>query len=141
MDESVTAATNRTIKGERRIKAGKIKPVCKNVLQQLTGNSSRRQLKVKSSHVSLRVSRNNDHKQVGRKKRFSLLTIIVSLLAKELRAGTQGKNLESGTDVKTMKESCLLACANAQQVFLQHTETSVQAWPGSEWAGISHINH
>jgi hypothetical protein len=31
-------------------------------------------------------------------------------LAKEVKTGTQGRNLEAGTDAETMKELCLLFC-------------------------------
>lgn len=50
-----------------------MKPVCKTFLWQLTSNSSHRQLKKKSSDISLTVTitviENNEHKQVGRKNK------------------------------------------------------------------------
>jgi hypothetical protein len=43
----------------------------------------------------------------GRKAFIPL--IICSLSAKEVRARTQGRNLEAGTNADTMEERCLLA--------------------------------
>lgn len=62
---------------------------------------------------------NQDQKQLGEEMVNFILGFIVPL---PVRTGTQGKNLEAGTDAETIEGCCLLACSPqcAQLAFLYH---------------------
>lgn len=59
-----------------------------------------------------------------------------------IRTGTQGRNQEAGTEVKTT-EKCLLAWSPwlTQSVFFYAPHPPVQSWQHLQWAGLSHSKH
>lgn len=62
---------------------------------------------------------------------------------RELRAGTEGRNLEAGTDAEAIKECYLLSCPLrlSQLDFLYIPGPHIQEWQQPQWAGPSPINH
>lgn len=48
-----------------------------------------------------------------RKGKSLFQAMLESLLLREVRAGTQGVNLEAGTETNTMEKHCLLACSSS----------------------------
>ena len=57
---------------------------------------------------------------------------------KEVRAGTQGRNLEVETEADAIQESCFWF---SQPAFLYTSEPPAQGWHHPQWYGPSHINH
>ena len=59
--------------------------------------------------VSVIAVKHHDHEKLGEKWVVSF--IVYSPLSKKVRAGTQDKNLEAGTEAEATKETCLLSCS------------------------------
>ena len=78
-----------------------------------------------------------------RKKGFISDYSFYSPSSREVRAGTQGKNLETGTDAEAMRSAtywCVphMACSTC---FLTPSETTCPGWHRLLWAVPSHASH
>jgi hypothetical protein len=59
--------------------------------------------------ISIAMIKYHDQKPLkGEKSLFNL--IVCNTLSKEVRTGTQGRELKAETNAETMEECCLLAC-------------------------------
>ena len=76
----------------------------------------------------------------GGKGLFHLTTYSPSL--REVRAGTQGRNLEAGAKAESVEEHCFPAWIPwlAQFAFLSNPRSTTQGWHGPQWAWPCHTN-
>ena len=60
------------------------------------------------SKLTIAVMKHHNQKQVGEERAYLAYTSTSQFITKEVRKGTQGRSLNSGTDAETMEEHCLL---------------------------------
>lgn len=60
---------------------------------------------------------------------------------REVRAVTQNRNVEAGTDAETTKEPCAAAYWVAQLAFLSNSGPPAQEWYHIQWSGLSYVSH
>lgn len=85
--------------------------------------------------------RHHHHKQLVGKEFISIILLYHKLSPTEVRAGTQGKNLEAKGNRGHGGVPLACSLSLVQPAFLQHPGPVEQAWHQSQWAGPSHTSH